>query len=615
MKSKNKCQLHKIAIYTRVSTEEQAENPEGSIKNQELRLREYIQLKNQMEPFGEVVGVYSDPGISAKNMKRPSFQKMLTAIKNKEVTLVLVTELSRFSRSTKDFAMLQEFLETNNCKFMSLRENFDTSGAAGSMVLNLMASIAEFERRQTAERISHSFLARAKRGLYNGGSLPLGYESDPDRPGYLKIVESEAELVRLIFKTFLKEKTLAAAAKFLNKEEVRLPQRMRNGGSIRNDSVRFETVYRVLKNKAYIGIKVYSNKSGDMEEAKAVWPAIIDEALFNRVQEILKNNCSKRKTHSNKYPFTLSGLIKCSVCGENMAGASATGGNGKRVPYYEHTTTRKIEASLNYKLIDHKPRRIPALIIEDLVWLEVKRFLLDQKFSEMLLSLAKNRYKQNDQNTELDKVLKKKIQTEKQIQVLAERISDLPEGLDPKPLYQKLADLQKGLIKLQSDLQAQEFSKATSDSVIQNDDFASFKEKLKKHTDLAENNPAIRSAIIKIIVHKIEIKPNGFDIHFNFGENHFNEALGHTPSASIFVSVDLKTKMPSVELSAEGANFVSKVFKGRYAVGKNESLVGSGSLTNGGSSRNRTDTGLLPQDFESSKSTNFIIEPPTIYRH
>jgi len=173
----NSLKTFRIAIYTRVSTEVQAENPEGSIKNQELRLREYVNLKNLVEPFGEITAVFSDPGVSAKDMKRPAFQKMLRAIENHEIDLVLVTELSRFSRSTKDFALLQEFLKEHDCKFMSIRENFDTSGAAGSMVLNLMASIAGFERKQTAERVSNSFLARAKRGLYNGGSIPLGYKA------------------------------------------------------------------------------------------------------------------------------------------------------------------------------------------------------------------------------------------------------------------------------------------------------------------------------------------------------------------------------------------------------------------------------------------------------
>lgn len=103
--------MYSCAIYTRVSTEEQAENPEGSIKNQELRLREFVKLKNMVGPFGEVTAVFSDPGVSAKDMNRPSFQKMLRAIERKEINLILVTELSRFTRSMKDFSLLQEFFK------------------------------------------------------------------------------------------------------------------------------------------------------------------------------------------------------------------------------------------------------------------------------------------------------------------------------------------------------------------------------------------------------------------------------------------------------------------------------------------------------------------------
>ena len=65
----SKSKTYRISIYTRVSTEEQAENPEGSIKTQELRLREYVKLKNLVEPFGDVVAIYSDPGISAKDLR------------------------------------------------------------------------------------------------------------------------------------------------------------------------------------------------------------------------------------------------------------------------------------------------------------------------------------------------------------------------------------------------------------------------------------------------------------------------------------------------------------------------------------------------------------------
>jgi site-specific DNA recombinase len=291
-KAQTKTQSFRIAIYVRVSTEEQAENPEGSIKNQEMRLREYIKLKNMVEPFGEVEAVFSDPGVSAKDMNRPAFQKMLRAIERREIDLVLVTELSRFSRSTKDFAMLQDFLEEHSCKFMSIRENFDTSGAAGSMVLSLMASIAEFERRQTAERISHSFLARAKRGLYNGGSIPLGYKVEASQPGTLVVVPEEARLVNLFFDTFLKEQTLAATAKRLNADGIRIPREMRGGGAVRGKSVKFDQVYRILRNKAYLGVRVFQSKNG-WEEVPALWEPIVDQAKFERVQKILEHNSTR----------------------------------------------------------------------------------------------------------------------------------------------------------------------------------------------------------------------------------------------------------------------------------------------------------------------------------
>lgn len=67
-----------------------------------------------------------------------------------------------------------------------------------------------------------------------------------------------------------------------------------------------------------------------------------------------------------------------------MSGASATSGTGKRVGYYEHLATRKNEASLNHKLLKHKPRRIPASKIEPVVWEEVKKFILDEAFAKDL---------------------------------------------------------------------------------------------------------------------------------------------------------------------------------------------------------------------------------------
>lgn len=585
-KSNLKTKGFRISLYIRVSTEEQAENPEGSIKNQEMRLREYVKLKNMMEPFGEVVSVYSDPGVSAKNMNRPSFQKMLQAIERREIDLVLVTELSRFSRSTKDFAILQEFLENNDCKFMSIRENFDTSGAAGSMVLNLMASIAEFERRQTAERISHSFLARAKRGLYNGGSLPLGYKVDPSRPGVLIPIPEEVELVKLFFKTFLKEQTLAQTAKVLNEKGIKIPRQVRGSGSVRSKEIRFDSIYRLLKNKAYIGMRVFQSKSG-LEEVPATWEPIIDEVTFNRVQKILEANCSRRKTHKNKFPFTLTGIIECKECGEKMSGASATGGTGKRVGYYEHVATRKKESTINYKLLTHKPRRIPALKIEPLVWEEVKSFVLNDEFSRNLLVRAKAMQGVNEREIKLKEFEQKSKSLDRQISLLAERIAAIPETINPEPLINKLGELQEEQKKI---LKEQKYFEAKSNdkgNVISFESLELFRLGLKDLILKAEHDLDLRSKIMKLIVHKIEILTDGFEIHFRVGENHYTTALEENSSnASFFVSFSdgAGKKNPKNKKAPEvlGSGALKSNLKGAQDFLHFHAIARSTRLTNGG---------------------------------
>ena len=91
----NQAKHYRICGYVRVSTEEQAESPEGSIKNQEERIKQAVRHKLESGASVELVEVYVDAGLSAKDMKRPALQRMLSSIKRKEVNLVIVTELSR----------------------------------------------------------------------------------------------------------------------------------------------------------------------------------------------------------------------------------------------------------------------------------------------------------------------------------------------------------------------------------------------------------------------------------------------------------------------------------------------------------------------------------------
>jgi site-specific DNA recombinase len=514
----------KIGLYARVSTEEQAENPEGSIKNQEQRLRDYVKFKNGDGNFGEIIEVFIDAGISAKDMQRPQLQRLISKIQAHEIDLVLVTDLSRFTRSTKDFSYLWDFLKVHNCKFLSLRENFDSTNAAGEMIMHTLANFAQFERRQTAERISLAFAARAKRGLYNGGSVPLGYKISSDWPGVLEVIEEEAELVRLIFSTFLNEGTLSLTAKKLNNTGVKIKKQVQGGGGPRVGFFKIDLVYRILTNRSYLGLRIYKER-GEEKLAKAAWPAIVDEDIFMRTQKILTKNKSAKKPHSaNRYPYLLSGITLCKACGFRMAGKSAHGRNGK-VAYYEHSWANKANAAYSKKVFHCEPHRILAKKIEPVVWQSVKEFLTDEKIAQEMIELALKKFNENDGQKELLKSKNKLTGTKFQIEALAERISTLPRDLDPKPIYDQMTKLQTIQKELEEKIVNAEKEKPSQDNPIDLKSLSSFTQGLKALLQ-KEDDPVIKTMIIQKIVEKILVKKDGIEIYFNIGQDYYKRELG-----------------------------------------------------------------------------------------
>lgn len=94
---------------------------------------------------------YLDDGISAKDTNRPAFQRMMKDLRKGKINLILVTDLSRLSRNIMDFCVLLEELRTYKAQFLSIKEQFDTTTAAGEMMVFNMINLAQFERKQTSE--------------------------------------------------------------------------------------------------------------------------------------------------------------------------------------------------------------------------------------------------------------------------------------------------------------------------------------------------------------------------------------------------------------------------------------------------------------------------------
>ena len=517
--------LFKIGFYIRVSTEEQAENPEGSIKNQEDRLRQAVDYKNRIGNFGEIKGVFIDAGISAKDMRRPKLQELLRAVRSNEIDLIMVTEISRLSRSIRDFVEMWDLMQLHGCRFSSLREDFDTTNAAGEMVLFQLMNLAQFERKQTSERVEANVAARAGRGLYNGGMVPVGYKKIPDRPGFLEVDQEMAETVKAAFAAFLREGCLAPAALWLNDNGYSLKRQTEGGGRFRRvGHFTVDNLQAILRNKAYLGIKVYSFR-GEQRESKAVWPAIIDEVTFSRAGQVLDKNRRRYKPHKNgKMVYLFSGVVFCKKCGSHMPGKSATG-NTTKVGYYEHAWATKRDSTLSKKLFQCSPHRIPAKRLESAAWEKVVQFVTDEGLVKRILEKVRAQHVENPHRKEMERLKAKIMGINSQIDALSERLSELPKGVSAAPIYKQLEKLQT--IKKEHDNALIEFRSGgvtSIDRVVGLDTFEDFASHHRQFV-MSVADVTQRKQMIQKFVRRVEVGTDSFKIHYIVDQEHYKREL------------------------------------------------------------------------------------------
>ena len=119
--------------------------------------------------------------------------------------MVVVYKIDRLTRSLVDFGRLVERLDAKGCSFVSVTQAFNTATSMGRLTLNVLLSFAQFEREVTAERIRDKIAASKKKGLWMGGSLPLGYDRHPDpQRRELVVNAAEAEVVNALFTLYAK---------------------------------------------------------------------------------------------------------------------------------------------------------------------------------------------------------------------------------------------------------------------------------------------------------------------------------------------------------------------------------------------------------------------------
>lgn len=125
--------VKRCGLYIRVSTEQQVDR--NSLSTQKAQLREYVSNRQWQD-----IELFVDAGISAKNTKRPAFQKMLQYAKEGKINVILVTKIDRISRNLIDLLNLIQDLNRWGVDFVSTTQAFDTSTAMGTLILTSSAA-------------------------------------------------------------------------------------------------------------------------------------------------------------------------------------------------------------------------------------------------------------------------------------------------------------------------------------------------------------------------------------------------------------------------------------------------------------------------------------------
>ena len=189
----------RCAIYTRVSTDQGLDQEFNSLDAQYDAASAYI--KSQAHAgWGLIRSRYDDGGYSGGSTDRPDLQRLLDDIRARKIDVIVVYKVDRLTRSLADFAKLVELFDAHGVSFVSVTQQFNTTTSMGRLTLNVLLSVAQFEREVTSERIRDKIAASKRKGLWVGGNLPLGYEM---KDGKIVIIEQEAELVRSIFRRYL----------------------------------------------------------------------------------------------------------------------------------------------------------------------------------------------------------------------------------------------------------------------------------------------------------------------------------------------------------------------------------------------------------------------------
>lgn len=400
----------RVAVYARVSTTRQAEN-DISIPDQLAHAKRFCATKGW-----SLNSEYIDAGASARDDKRPQFQRMMEAVclDPSPVDVVLIHSQSRFFRDVAGYSFWKRKLEKYGVAVVSMTQDFG-EGASANFAESVLAAADQYSSEETAKHVTRTMLENARQGYWNGSQPPFGYRTiEVEKRGqrikkHLEIEEKEAATVRQIFDLFLKgdgtkgPMGVKDVASWLNRKGFR----NRNGNPFY-----VSIVHAFLTRSAYSGVYYYNTRDSRARRArpKDEWiavsvPQIIPAKDFRRVQELLRSrrpNITPPRISNSV--VLLTGLARCDSCGSPMMLRTGKGMGGT-YRYYACSANRLKGASTCKRPIAVREDELDALVLGALT----ERLLLPERLPGLIHDALRHRHQSASQNRTRKSALEKQL--------------------------------------------------------------------------------------------------------------------------------------------------------------------------------------------------------------
>jgi len=463
-----------IVIYARYSSHSQTEQ---SIEGQLKACYEYTKSNGY-----NVIEEYIDRAVTGTSDNRPEFLRMIEDSNDKNFNGVLVYQLDRFARNRYDSAIYKNALKKNGVRVLSAKENI-SNDASGILVEGLLESMAEYYSAELSQKIQRGMKINASKFLYNGGNnVPLGFKISVDKK--FEVDESTAFIVRQVFEMYASGITMAEIIRYLNSQGLKTSR----GNDFNKNSIR-----RILINKKYIGTYTYKDK-----ETPDAIPRIVENSLFEKVQEMMGTNKKAPARSRAKAEYLLTTKLFCGHCKDMMTGFSGTSKTSRKYNYYACNSAKK-------KQCDKKNARKD--IIEDLVIKEARAILTIDNI-ERIATTVKKRIDEEKDNPYLVRFNKLLKESEKKKSNLIKSVSECEIESVRRSLYEELERIEEKIVNCRIE-KAKEESPMIK---LTKTEIKFFLNEMKKGN---VNDVKYKKLLINVLVNKIYLYDNKMIIVFN----------------------------------------------------------------------------------------------------